>query len=375
LESIKTFFSKKGFMLFNNKSFFMFRTAGKMSHPLFMIIATNEGGTKNVRQRRNDIRGALLLDHGDYVHADPCGFHNAGETADTRMIYPRTHAIIAWSRRIRDIHAGDAIAPGAGMNKQIITFAKRYAYSAFASAYLFSFGFLFSKNRVLIAKISAHFGYDPDQVAINIPKLDLSVIAPENTQFQVREPIGKDGNVSLLEIVAIARLIRRYEPAAIFEIGTFDGRTTLNMAANSPVGAHVYTLDLPKTGISDAKLPLDRWDVSYINKDASGTRFLHTDCESKITSLYGDSAAFDFSPYYDKIDLIFIDGAHTYEYAMNDTAAALKMLRGGKGVLLWHDFGSNTGVTRALHELQKTENRLKNIGHIEHTSLACCIIQ
>ena len=64
---------------------FMLSAFPFLSHPLIMIVATNEGGTKHVRQRRNDIRGALLLDHGDNVPADTRGFHNGGAAADSRM--------------------------------------------------------------------------------------------------------------------------------------------------------------------------------------------------------------------------------------------------------------------------------------------------
>jgi len=44
----------------------------------------------------------------------------------------------------------------------------------------------------------------------------------------------------------------------IFEIGTFDGRTTRNMAANVTKDGHVYTLDLPSDLVTeDTTYPLD----------------------------------------------------------------------------------------------------------------------
>src|SRR5712691_2855619 len=42
------------------------------------------------------------------------------------------------------------------------------------------------------------------------------------------------GNVSIYELLVLVELLQVHRPLACFEIGTFDGRTTLNMAANAP---------------------------------------------------------------------------------------------------------------------------------------------
>ena len=66
----------------------------------------------------------------------------------------------------------------------------------------------------------------------------------------------------------------------------------------------------------------------------------------------GDSATFDFSPFYQEIDLIFIDGSHQYNYVKVDSENAFKMLRPG-GVIIWDDYATVQwpGVTKALNEL------------------------
>jgi hypothetical protein len=78
------------------------------------------------------------------------------------------------------------------------------------------------------------------------------------------------------------------------------------------------------------------------------------DIASKIQPLFGDSASFDYSPFIDRIDLFFIDGAHSYEYVRSDTLNALKCCRPG-GVIAWHDFGRAgvNGVSRWLVEFSK----------------------
>jgi predicted O-methyltransferase YrrM len=106
-----------------------------------------------------------------------------------------------------------------------------------------------------------------------------------------------------------------------------------------------------------------------------GSRFLNNDTtRSKIIQLFGDTARFDFSPYFGKMDMVFIDGAHTYEYLLNDTKIARKLLK-DKGVILWHDYaGDWPGVTKALNKLY-IENPGINLRHIEGTCLLCLLLR
>jgi hypothetical protein len=51
------------------------------------------------------------------------------------------------------------------------------------------------------------------------------------------------------------------------------------------------------------------------------------------------------------MDLIFVDGAHSYEYVKNDTVKGLEMLRPG-GIIAWHDCTpSHPSVVRYLSML------------------------
>ena len=146
-----------------------------------------------------------------------------------------------------------------------------------------------------------------------------------------------DGNVTPYEIDVIAALVKTHEPMVLFEIGTFDGRTSLNMAANAPAGATVYTLDLPAEGLGSTAFALELNEDAFVKKSRSGARFVNAEASRNIIQLLGDSATFDFSPYYGKVDFMFIDGSHAYEYVKSDTIAALKMVR-EDGIIIWHDY-------------------------------------
>jgi predicted O-methyltransferase YrrM len=207
-----------------------------------------------------------------------------------------------------------------------------------------------------------------------LPQITWTNLIPPDLQVACRESdTGVDGNLTALELEILCKLVRHTNPKILFEIGTFDGRTTLNLAAHSRPDAQVYTLDLPRQGCADAQLPLDRSDYRYINKDKSGLRFRGSDVEHNIHQLYGDSARFDFRPYRDGVDFLFIDGSHSYRYVLHDSRQAMRMIR-SRGLILWHDYVSNgpccwPGLVQALDELYETDSFFRGLKHIAGTAL------
>jgi predicted O-methyltransferase YrrM len=208
-----------------------------------------------------------------------------------------------------------------------------------------------------------------------LPEVRWTDLIPSSLAATVRErDTGVDGNVSAEELEIISKLVRLTDPGTLFEIGTFDGRTTLNLAAQSRASARVYTLDLPRTSMEAAGLPLALHDRKYVDKPQSGIRFHGTDVEHKIVQLYGDSATFDYRPYLGKMDFLFIDGSHSYHYVLNDSWAALRLVR-GRGLILWHDYVTSghrcwPGLVRALDELHANEPAFRGLQHIGGTALA-----
>jgi predicted O-methyltransferase YrrM len=176
--------------------------------------------------------------------------------------------------------------------------------------------------------------------------------------------------VTVLELIVLTQLVVKHGPKRLFEIGTFDGRTTLNLAANAADDARVFTLDLPQEQMTATALNVDAEEKTYINKATSGSRFIGKEYGLKITQLYGDSATFDFSPFENSMDFVFVDGSHTYEYVMNDSCVALRLLSNGRGVILWHDFNAWPGVTLALNALHRDWREFRELKHVEGTTLA-----
>jgi len=180
------------------------------------------------------------------------------------------------------------------------------------------------------------------------------------------------GNVRLGELGVLAVAAANVPPGQeIIEIGTFDGRTTLNLAINAPGDCRIFTLDLPPDHPS--RFELDARDLQFVRKSASGERYKHCppawrSAASRITQLWGDSAALDWSPYWGRAGLVFVDGSHAYEYVDSDTVTAFKLLSRG-GMILWHDYGIWDGVTRALEEIEAKHSL--GLKHLRGTSLVC----
>ncbi len=179
------------------------------------------------------------------------------------------------------------------------------------------------------------------------------------------------GNVRTSELAVLAKVSACVaDGQEIIEIGTFDGRTTLNLAVNSPAATPVLTLDLPPN--TETKFVPLKAERRFIDKPEPGVRFQNYDghwreCRSKITQLHGDSARFDWSPHYGQAGLVFVDGSHAYEYAMHDSEEAFRLVAKG-GMIIWHDYEVFNGVTRALDELEA--RRGLGLRRIVGTSLA-----
>lgn len=240
----------------------------------------------------------------------------------------------------------------------------RYARAAAGTAWALTGGVTQRRHRALVRQIAAHFGHD-ESFPRTLPPVAIAAITRDDTSVALPEPLAADGNVTLLELLVLARLVRERQPRALFEIGTFDGRTTLALASNAPADAHTFTLDLPPaTPTRHALAPGER---QFVEKDRSGARFLGAPVAARITQLYGDSATFDFVSH--RADFVFVDGSHACDYVIGDSERALQ-LTGGRGTIVWHDYGTWEDVTRALNELQARDPRFAGLRWVEGTTLA-----
>ncbi|MEM6553433.1 MAG: class I SAM-dependent methyltransferase [Planctomycetota bacterium] len=205
---------------------------------------------------------------------------------------------------------------------------------------------------VKVAERAGVYGYKPE-----LPVRGLRELIEPGVRVELQSVPSEPWQVSPSELAAIAALAVSYRPETIFEIGTFDGRTTLNLHLNRPE-AKVITLDLPP---ADQNLPDEKIAGMLIRDRVEA---------GAIEQLYGNSLAFDFSPYAGQQDFVFIDAGHSYENALSDTRNALWLVEGREGTIVWHDYAGWAGVTQAVQESIATVASPVDACWISGTSLA-----
>ena len=147
----------------------------------------------------------------------------------------------------------------------------------------------------------------------------------------------------------------------IFEFGTCSGKTTYIMALNSSSDTNITSLTLNPNELNEISKKNDDNKVSYRNiiNESIYQKFLFSgeDVEKKIKIIFQNSLDFNNDKYIGKMDLIFIDGGHTYSIVKSDSEKSFEMLS-KNGIILWHDYvpgkESARDVVRYIHEISKS---------------------
>ena len=179
-----------------------------------------------------------------------------------------------------------------------------------------------------------------------------------------------DSGTRLDEMLILGTVTRALRPNKVFEIGTYNGRTTSIFALNAPQNATIFTLDLPP----DTFVAEDQRD-GYIDTDLELVRGRKTtnfiqdlNLTDRCQQIYCDSMQFDPAPHRGSIELGFIDGAHALQYVQNDTVKMAAMMA-ERGVVFWHDYGGK-GRFRPLAEYLESLGREVPIYRVLGTTLA-----
>jgi hypothetical protein len=117
-------------------------------------------------------------------------------------------------------------------------------------------------------------------------------------------------------------LLKKYNPASVFEIGTNMGTGT-NIICHALPQAKVYSLDLP-TELAHISL---QHPISEGKGDAVGSK-----CKLPFTQLRGDSLIFDYSPY--RCEAAFVDGEHDWQHPFTEASA---LMENGTELIVFHD--------------------------------------
>ncbi len=202
---------------------------------------------------------------------------------------------------------------------------------------------------------------------LNLPEVSLNAISAEaeSALIKLQYAFYRPGSLPIEELAILAAIVRSLQPKRIVEIGTAEGRTTLNLALNSPPDAEVITFDLPRE-LTGRHQKHSGPNYRQMGIDEPGVLFRNHLIASKIKLVLADSKKFDWTLYERSVDFVFIDGAHDYGSVWEDTKNALRIIRPG-GIIVWHDYGVWEGVTRCLDELRE----YFPVVLLKDTTLAC----
>ena len=158
----------------------------------------------------------------------------------------------------------------------------------------------------------------------------------------------------------------------IFEFGTCSGKTTYLMGLNSSDDASITSITLNPSDLNNVKKKNIDNKVSFRNiiNESIYSKFLFSEkeVEKKIEIIFQNSLNFEHSKYKNQMDLIFIDGGHTYSVVKSDSEKSFEMLN-TNGIILWHDYvpgkRSAKDVVKYINEISKQ----KKIYKIKNTSL------
>ena len=199
----------------------------------------------------------------------------------------------------------------------------------------------------------------------SIPRVTIEALGIAGWESRLVDFVPEQGNVTVVEMLCLCLMARAYGCRNVLELGTFNGNTTLQLAANLSDGAAITTLDLPleSTGVSAN----NSHDSSLVVAEARQRhRYEGTAYAERITQVYGNSLEADFSTLCSAApDFIFIDAGHSDECVRNDTETSLRILAPG-GIIVWHDYSQDwPDVYDYLEELSV---RLA-LRHVEGTTL------
>jgi predicted O-methyltransferase YrrM len=160
---------------------------------------------------------------------------------------------------------------------------------------------------------------------------------PEKTVAWVFDSYG--GSLAPLqsraELTEFAHIVKRHSPRVVVEIGTARGGTLFVLCRMAADDAKIISIDLP-AGAGGAGYP--EWKLPILHSFAQGGQtltFLRADshADETIESVRKELAG-------QEVDLLFIDGDHSYDGALSDFRRYSRLVRPG-GLICMHDVVPN----------------------------------
>ena len=207
-----------------------------------------------------------------------------------------------------------------------------------------------------------------------LPRVPLTKIFPGIEEVEVYLPRAFDRkggtSITVEEASNLAAIAKCLKTGKALEIGTYDGKSALVLAANLAEGGKVVTVDLPPDFGMERQNSLTYTDVelNLTPRDQLGRQYKGHRLSARIRQVYGDSGRLNWSALGGPFDLVFLDGCHSEAYVRSDTQNAIEQLAAG-GVIVWHDYGMILEVSDVVDQFARERTGMRAYA-IEGTRLA-----
>jgi predicted O-methyltransferase YrrM len=155
-------------------------------------------------------------------------------------------------------------------------------------------------------------------------------------------------------------LVKSLDSPYAVEIGRMLGGSAILMAS---AGAQVLSLDLHVSKTVEG----EKGEVADIALDK---KLQELGLRNKVEIIVADSHTYDTTSLIEKVDILFIDGDHSYEGVKKDYENWFKTVKSG-GHILFHDACRSRGGATCVAEVKKFVDtvpliRIKDVGSVVH---------
>jgi predicted O-methyltransferase YrrM len=164
-------------------------------------------------------------------------------------------------------------------------------------------------------------------IDLSIQEINLGRFLMQTAEsFTVEDMAFLHNGSFLQDYIFLKALAKKFEVRTYLEIGSFMGESISSVAEFADVCYSVSLPDENAKALFKNKYKKNNFSRYFSRKKSN---VIHYECDSKI---------FDFNSIKETIDLVFIDGDHTYEGVVSDTQKIFEAINRDETIVVWHDF-------------------------------------
>jgi len=167
-----------------------------------------------------------------------------------------------------------------------------------------------------------------DRGRLTLPEIAAEACSPcaGTIELPIFYPFFAGEDTPLIDLIFLLNLAKGGKAKRILEIGTYRARTT-----------HALHLNCPATEIVS-------YDIQVFDSPFRQALASAPEVQLRHASFIGSAATLRKEP---KFDLIFVDGSHEFQHALEDSRLSLELVA-PEGIIVWHDYRPNDSYRNEL---------------------------